>query len=103
MGGTCEGIEESVAFLKRHFQNLHTVLLTCGGEPAILYDLRGEKTYTCPSKKTEAVSTVGAGDCYGAFFPVRYPAGEAIEVCMEKAVAAAFVVAHAEAIPLSEA
>ena len=103
LGGTCEGIEESVAFLKRHFQNLHTVLVTCGGEPSILYDLRGEKTYTCPSKKTEVVSTVGAGDCYGAFFLVRYLAGEAIEVCMERAADAAFVVAHAEAIPLSEA
>lgn len=100
---TYTGIEESVDFLRRRFQKLHTVLVTCGGEPSVLYDLRSGKHYTCEAKKTEVVSTVGAGDCYGAFFLTRYLAGESVEVCMEKAAdAAAFVVSRTEAIPLTD-
>lgn len=103
LNGTYEGIQESVAFLNRHFRNLHTVLVTCGGEPSVLYDLRSGKSYVCEAKKTEVVSTVGAGDCYGAFFLVNYLTGAPMERCMEKAAeAAAFVVAHTEAIPLSD-
>ncbi len=101
LGGTYEGIEESVAFLTRCFRNLHTVLVTCGGNPSVLYDLRSGKHYTCEAKKTKVVSTVGAGDCYGAFFLTRYLLGDPIESCMKKAAdAAAFVVSHAEAIPV---
>ena len=101
LGGTYEGIEKSVAFLTRRFQNLHTVLVTCGGKPSVLYDLRSGKHHTCEAKKTKVVSTVGAGDCYGAFFLTRYLSGDPIESCMEKAAdAAAFVVSHAEAIPV---
>ena len=98
-----EGIEESVCFLKQHFQNLHTVLVTCGKNPSLLYDLRRGNSYTCQSKKVEVVSTVGAGDCYGAFFLARYLAGETMEACMAKAAdAAALVVSCTEAIPLSD-
>lgn len=101
--GTYEGIEESVIFLKQRFQNLRTVLVTCGGNPSVLYDLRSGKSYVCEAKKTEVVSTVGAGDCYGAFFLVNYLAGEPIEACMANAAdAAAFVVSHTEAIPLTD-
>jgi len=62
-----------------------------------------EKTkdkYECQSKKTEVVSTVGAGDCYGAVFLVNYLSDVPIDACMSKAAeAAALVVSHTEAIP----
>ena len=42
-------------------------------------------------------------NCYGAFFLVNYLAGESIKTCMSRAAeAAAFVVAHAEAIPVNQ-
>ena len=101
LGGVYQGIEVGVEALKNKFQNIHTVLVTCGKEPSIVYDLANNRKYECPSKKTEVVSTVGAGDCYGAFFLVNYLAGESIKTCMSRATeAAAFVVAHAEAIPV---
>ena len=100
LGGVYQDIEASVAFLKNEFPNVHTVLVTCGGNPAIVYDFKSGKRYTCAAKKTEVISTVGAGDCYGAYFLTNYLAGKAIETCMESAAdAAAFVVAHQEAIP----
>ncbi|MBQ9783900.1 MAG: hypothetical protein IJW29_00160 [Clostridia bacterium] len=103
LGEDYAGIDPSVALLKRRFEKLHTILVTCGKNPSVLYDLKSEKTYPCASKKVTVVSTVGAGDCYGAFFLVNYLSGEPIEVCMSKAAeAAAFVVAHAEAIPTNE-
>ena len=103
LGGVYQGIEVGVEALKNKFQNIHTVLVTCGKEPSIVYDLANNRKYECPSKKTEVVSTVGAGDCYGAYFLSNYLAGEPIRACMSKAAeAAAFVVAHAAAIPVDE-
>ena len=65
-----------------------------------LYDLRTKGRYECPAKKVEVVSTVGAGDCYGAVFLVNYLSDKPIDTCMRKAAeAAAFMVSHAEAIP----
>ncbi len=101
LGGAYQDVEKSVALFKSEFPNIHTVVVTCGERPSIVYDLANGKRYECASQKTEVVSTVGAGDCYGAFFLVSYLAGEPIEACMSKAAkAAAFVVAHAEAIPV---
>lgn len=104
LGGVYRGIEQSVMLLKNEFQSIHTVLVTCGKEPSFVYDFTSGKKYECAAKKTKVVSTVGAGDCYGAFFLVNYLAGESIKTCMSRAAeAAAFVVAHAEAIPVVDA
>ena len=103
LGGVYQDIEKSVALFQTEFPNIRTVLVTCGERPSFVYDLTNAKRYECASKKTEVVSTVGAGDCYGAYFLTNYLAGEPIEICMERAAkAAAFVVAHAAAIPVEE-
>ena len=94
------GIDESVKIIGKRFGNIEKVLVTRGAEPAVLYDLKTKDKYECQSKKTEVVSTVGAGDCYGAVFLVNYLSDVPIDACMSKAAeAAAFVVSCAEAIP----
>jgi len=94
------GIDESVKIIEARFGNIEKVLVTRGAEPAVLYDLKTKDKYECQSKKTEVVSTVGAGDCYGAVFLVNYLSDVPIDACMSKAAeAAALVVSHSEAIP----
>jgi len=94
------GIDESVKIIEARFGNIEKVLVTRGAEPAVLYDLKTKDKYECQSKKTEVVSTVGAGDCYGAVFLVNYLSDVPIDACMSKAAeAAALVVSHTEAIP----
>ncbi len=94
------GIDKSVKIIEKRFENIEKVLATRGAEPAVLYDLKTKDKYECQSKKTEVVSTVGAGDCYGAVFLVNYLSDKPIDDCMSKAAeAAAFVVSHTEAIP----
>ena len=94
------GIDESVKIIEKRFVNIEKVLVTRGAEPAVLYDLKTKDKYECQSKKTEVVSTVGAGDCYGAVFLSNYLSGKSIDICMKKsAEAAALVVSYTEAIP----
>ena len=94
------GIDESVKIIEKRFVNIEKILVTRGAEPAVLYDLKTQDKYECQSKKTKVVSTVGAGDCYGAVFLSNYLSGESIDVCMKRsAEAAALVVSHTEAIP----
>jgi fructokinase len=94
------GIDESVKIIEKRFVNIEKILVTRGAEPAVLYDLKTQDKYECQSKKTKVVSTVGAGDCYGAVFLVNYLSDVPIDACMSKAAeAAAFVVSHTEAIP----
>lgn len=66
------GIDESVKIIEKRFVNIEKILVTRGAEPAVLYDLKTKDKYECQSKKTKVVSTVGAGDCYGAVFLVNY-------------------------------
>jgi hypothetical protein len=59
-----------------------------------------DKDYFCPAKKVEAVSTVGAGDSFGAAFLVEYLSGKTPDKALEKgANISAQVVKYTEAVP----
>ena len=98
--GKFADIETSVNSLAEHFKNLKLAVITCGGEPAHAYDLLNGEHFTCESVKTKVVSTVGAGDSYGATFLTNYMAGKPIPECMKVAAkVSAFVVSRTGAIP----
>ena len=56
--------------------------------------------YYCPSESVPVVSTVGAGDSFGATFLTQYVKTKDIPYSLKlSAKISAFVVAHKEAIP----
>ena len=92
--------EKGARALCKAFDNLELVLITCGEDGAYAYSKKGDKTYFHPSKKVEVVSTVGAGDSFGAAFLVDYLSGKSIEACLVSATErSAYVVSHIDAVP----
>ena len=94
------GIAESAALLFDRFPGMEILLITCGGEGAYCYR-RGEgEPLFRPAMPTTVVSTVGAGDSFGAAFLSRYCRGDSIADCLDTAVRiSAHVVGCREAIP----
>lgn len=89
-----------IAVAKR-FPNLQLVVYTLGAEGSVVFDVQTEKMYHAEKpEKVAVVSTVGAGDCYGATFVSKYLAGESIPDAIAAATArSSIVVAHKAAIP----
>ncbi len=86
--------------IAKAYPNIKLIILTCGGDGSAAYDVVSGNYYRCAAKKTEVVSTVGAGDSYGATFLVKYLEKNDIESCLNRAAeVSAFVVSRAEAIP----
>ena len=53
-----------------------------------------------PAKKVQVVSTVGAGDSFGAVFVAQYLSGTDLQVCLKMASEySAYVVSKQDAIP----
>ena len=75
-------------------------MFTKGAEGSEVYVVTDDKTYCSPDiPKVEVLSTVGAGDCYGATFLDSVMKGESIEEAIAKATEkSARVVASYEAI-----
>lgn len=92
-----EGKMRSIA---ERFKNLQTVVATFGEKGSAAYERKTRSFTYCAAQKTKIVSTVGAGDSFGAAFLCAYLRGTGIEDCLkEGAKRSAFVVSHAEAVP----
>ena len=87
--------------LTNKYDNLETVVVTLGEKGAFAYDRRSNVFEFCKAIKTEVVSTVGAGDAFGAAFLVSYLQGMNLETCLQRGTErSAFVVSHQETISL---
>lgn len=83
------------------YANIGIVLLTCGEKGAYLYTSNDRKILYRMAKKVNVVSTVGAGDSFGAVFLADYLLGKSLDKCLDGAIcASAQVVSHKEAVPL---
>ena len=92
--------EKSARALCKAYDNLELILITCGEYGAYAYSKKEDKTYYRPSKKVDVVSTVGAGDSFGAAFLVDYLSGRSIEEALVSATErSAYVVSHIDAVP----
>lgn len=67
------------------YKNIELIVVTCGENGAYAYEGDGNVEYRQAAKKVKVVSTVGAGDSFGAAFLVSYLEGESIQKCLEKA------------------
>ena len=98
---TSDTPEDVLHVIADTYRNLHTVLLTDGGEGAYAY-LRREDTvlYEPAHNAGPVVSTVGAGDSFGAAWLFSYLSGDAPALSLRLAAErSGLVVARREAIP----
>lgn len=93
-------IKDSVSLLSNKYKNIELFIITKGSEGSIAFDIKNNSIYECPAKKVNVVSTVGAGDSFGAAFLVEYFKTNNISESLIKATdVSAYVVSHLDAIP----
>ena len=86
--------------IAQNYPKIKLILITQGEMGSTCYDCQNKKIYTCKAEPVTAVSTVGAGDSYGATFLTQYLKANDIMLSMALASkVSAFVVSHQEAIP----
>lgn len=92
--------EDAVKIIGENYKNIKLIVLTCGSDGSVAYDMRSGKIYRSGIVKVRVVSTVGAGDSFGAVFLVNYLKGKSISDCLARAAeVSSFVVSRAEALP----
>ena len=98
--GETPPIEEAIRRLCTDYPNIRLCLVTLDSDGALVYDAAAGKTYRRAAEAVDVVSTVGAGDSFGAAFLVTYLRTGDIAAALQTAVTvSAFVVAHKEAVP----
>lgn len=86
--------------VSRHYPTLEVILLTCGENGAYAYIVKEKSMYHCSAAHVNVVSTVGAGDSFGAVFLINYLDGKNVLECLQKATErSAYVISHFEAVP----
>jgi len=101
--GESLGTDAAVARLCTDHPNIRLCLVTLDSDGAFVYDTRTGKTYRRPAKPVNVVSTVGAGDSFGAAFLTTYLRTKDVETALQRAVeVSAFVVSHKEAVPMDK-
>lgn len=92
-------IGEAVKLIFGEFGNIKLLIITCGADGAYCFGANGESDFV-PSVPATVISTVGAGDSFGAVFLARYLAGvDATRALGEAATVASFVVSNKSSIP----
>lgn len=92
-------VSDAPAALFAGYPQLEAVILTLGAEGATLYR-RDAAPLSVPAAPAAVVSTVGAGDSFGAAWLCHYLSGDDPLTCLEAAARrAAHVIAHADAVP----
>ena len=90
--------EDAAKEIFNSFGKKRLVLITKGAEGAYAYD--GGKEYYCDAAEAEVVSTVGAGDSFGATFLSQFLSGKTVADSLAIAArVSAFVVSNTGAVP----
>ena len=96
----CDDQAENAKVLAEKFPNLQLILITLGKAGSCAYAVANQAFYTQGPVEANVVSTVGAGDSFGAAFLAYYIENRPIAQCLEHAAqVAAYVVSHFDAIP----
>lgn len=83
------------------FANLKIIIITLDSDGAFIFDTENARSHYAAAKSTRVVSTVGAGDSFGAAFLSSFCADGDIEKALQSAIAlSSFVVSRQEAVPI---
>ncbi len=101
LGGSLDDKKALCRKICSSYKNIHLIMLTLDKDGSYVYDGLKDKEYSKGNPKdTVVVSTVGAGDSFGACFMYYYLAGADIPTCMSKAtIISNFVVSNLGALP----
>lgn len=92
--------EAAVLAIAKKFSNLKIIIITKGENGSLAYDCREKRIYFCNAVMTEVISTVGAGDSFGATFLTQYFKTNDLNYSLNIASkVSAFVVSAKEAVP----
>lgn len=93
----CEG---AAAMLAERYPQIKLILITMGEKGSLCYETKTRSFICAPAEPVEAVSTVGAGDSFGATFLTNYMKTQDISASLTLAAkVSAFVVSRQGAIP----
>lgn len=88
------------AHLPQKYGNLRRIIITLGADGAYAVNCENGENAFCPARKVNVVSTVGAGDSFGAAFVSETLANKTLADCLETASAlAGYVVSQTAAVP----
>ena len=80
--------------------NLEILVVTFGEKGSCAYAKKNQQFVTMESESVNVVSTVGAGDSFGAAFLTEYLQGKDLQACLRAGTKlSAYVVAHKAAVP----
>ena len=100
MGIEHRSCEASVSKLSDLFPNVRFFVITLGSDGSFCLETSGNKMYHSEAVKVDVVSTVGAGDSFGAAFLAAYiGAGDVKRALSVASHVSAYVVSSLEAIP----
>ena len=93
-------LEDALLHLANSFRQIKLFIITRGEHGACCFDCLKNQFYYCNAEPTEVVSTVGAGDSFGAAFLTQYLKGENFQHCLAFASKiSSYVCSKKEAIP----
>ena len=100
ISGKCFPLADAAKLIKRNYPQAQLLLITQGEKGSLCYDFQADRVYRCEAVPATVVSTVGAGDSYGATFLTWYFRTRDVMRSMTHASkVSAFVVSVQEAIP----
>jgi len=70
--GENKSISEILPIFSEKYPQMKLIIITKGDKGSCCYKCKEKTLYECDAQKTEVVSTVGAGDSFGASFLVKY-------------------------------
>lgn len=70
--GENKSVSEILPILSEKYHQMKLIIITKGEKGACCYKCKEKTLYECEAQKTNVVSTVGAGDSFGASFLVKY-------------------------------
>ena len=93
-------VEDAARALAKKYPQINTVIITLGAKGAYAYDVKKNEDHRCGITDSPVVSTVGAGDSFGATFLYWHLHGKDIPFCLNLASkVSGFVVSREGAVP----
>jgi fructokinase len=98
-----ENLVQNFYLLCSKYPNIEEITVTYGEGGAYAFSIVEDKICYAPAKQVDVVSTVGAGDSFGASYLVSRLKGKSIEQSLKRATeVSAYVVSCKDATPMEE-
>ena len=92
--------EDFAIEIAKKYPKIKIIIITMGEKGSFAFDTAKAEFYYCDAVATKVVSTVGAGDSFGAAFLTKYFCGMDVSTCLSFASKlSSYVCSKKEAVP----